>query len=215
MRIVAAMFAVLMLGGCALTEDIVPVGYVAPANLSLTPGASDVIVAVSGKDGRATYRDRVSSKKNGYGMEMAAIKAENDIIDLTRQAVEKEFSSLGFKIGNGGLEVNVDVQTFYNDFKIGMFAGDAVAEVSFHLTVTRGDKSYVYTRSYRGIGVNKNIQLASGSNAKVALEQALTNAMQEVIADTALQTAMVNAVKAPTASAAPAAVAAPKPAPGS
>lgn len=201
MRLIAGFLALALLGGCALTEDHIPVGYVAPANLSVAPGAAEVTLNVNAQDGRASNRDRVSSKKNGYGMEMAPIKAQNDVVALTRQAVEQELSSLGFKIGPNGLQVNVDVQTFYNDFKIGFFAGDAVAEVAFHLTVTRADKSYVYTRNYRGIGMNKNVQLASGSNAKVALEQALANALQDMIADIALQQALVNTVKAPKVSA--------------
>jgi uncharacterized lipoprotein YajG len=203
MRLIACLFALVMASGCALTEDQIPVNYRAPANLSVAKGASEVTVSVTSKDDRASNKDRVSSKKNGYGMEMAPIKAQNDVVVLTQQAVEKELESLGFKIGGNGLKVNVDVQTFYNDFKIGFFAGDAVAEVAFSLTVTRMDGSYVYAKSYKGIGMNKNVQLASGSNAKAALEEALTNAMEQVIADATLQQAMISTVTAPRMSEAP------------
>jgi uncharacterized lipoprotein len=189
--------AVLMLGGCALVEDKVPIDYVPPANLSVAPGASDVTVIVTGQDRRSANWDRIGNKKNGYGVEMAAIKAENDVVELTRHAVEHELESLGFKIGSDGLKVNVELQNFYNDFKVGFFAGDSVGEVTFSLTVTRSDGSTVYVQQYRGRGINKNIQLASGTNAKEALQMALTDAMQTMIADTALQKAMVDAVKAP------------------
>lgn len=195
MRIAACLAVMLLLGACAFTEETIPVGYLAPANLQLVKGASDVTVTVTAKDDRASNRDRVSSKKNGYGMETAPIKAQNDIVVLTQQAVERELGSLGFKVGPNGLSAKVEVQTFYNDFKIGVFSGDAVAEVAFNLIVTRSDGGFVYNKSYKGIGINKNIQMASGGNAKVALEQALSNAMQQFIADEALQQALVMAAK--------------------
>lgn len=202
MRIAACVMALVFMSGCALVEDVVPIAYVPPANLSVAEGASAVTVTVAGQDRRSANWDRIGHKKNGYGAEMAAIKAENDVTELTRMAVEKELESLGFKIGTGGLKVNVDLQTFFNDFKVGMFAGDAVGEVTFTVTATRSDGSTVYVQQYRGRGINKNIQLASGSNAKVALELALTDAIQNLIADTALQKALVNAVQAPKMSAA-------------
>jgi uncharacterized lipoprotein len=197
MRLVACVTALLLLGACAFTEETVPVDYKAPANMELAAGASDVSVSVESKDGRVSNKDRVSSKKNGYGIETAPIKAQNDVVALTQQAVEHELESLGFKVGPGGLKAVVELQTFYNDFKNGFFSGDAVAEVGFNLTVTRSDGSFVYSRGYKGIGMNKNIQLASGSNARLALEEALTNAMQQFVEDTNMHKALVAAVKGP------------------
>jgi len=194
MRFAAALMLVLSLGGCALTEDFVPVDYKAPANLTVVSGAGDIVVAVDGKDNRASNKDRVSTKKNGYGMEMAPIRAQNDVVDLARRAVEQELSSLGFKIGPGGLKAVVEIQTFYSDFKIGFFAGDAVAEVAFNFVISRSDGSLVFSKAYRGIGMNKNIQLALGSNAKPALEEALSNAMAEFIKDSDMHSALVNTV---------------------
>lgn len=198
MRLAACMMTLLLLGACAFTEETIPVDYKAPSNMELAVGAADVTVSVEAKDGRVSNKDRVSSKKNGYGIETAPIKAGNDVVVLTQEAVEHELESLGFKVGPGGLIAKVELQTFYNDFKNGFFSGDAVAEVAFNLTVTRSDGSYVYSRSYKGVGMNKNIQMASGSNAKVALEEALTNAMQQFIEDTNMHKALVAAVKAPT-----------------
>lgn len=198
MRLAACVMTLLLLGACAFTEETIPVDYKAPANMELAAGASGVTVAVESKDGRVSNKDRVSSKKNGYGIETAPIKAGNDVVGLTQQAVEHELESLGFKVGPGGLKAEVELQTFYNDFKNGFFSGDAIAEVAFNLTVTRADGSFVYSRSYKGIGMNKNIQMATGSNAKLALEEALTNAMQQFIEDANMRQALVGAVKAPT-----------------
>jgi hypothetical protein len=44
--------------------------------------------------------------------------------------------------------------------------------------------------------MNRNIQMATGSNAKVALEDALTNVMQQFIEDENMRKALVAAGKA-------------------
>lgn len=191
MRIVSSLLALVLLGGCALTEDQVAINYMPPPNLTVVNGASSVAVAVSGQDGRASNKDRISSKKNGYGMEMARIVAANDIVELVRAAVERELESLGFKIAATGLPVKVEVQTFYSDFKIGFWSGSAVAEVVFNLTASASDGALVYARSYKGIGISKNVMIASGSNAQPALQEALTNAMAQLIQDENLQKALV------------------------
>jgi uncharacterized lipoprotein YajG len=93
--------------GCALTEDRIDLKYNPPANLGVVEGAQVVPVAVDAQDGRASNKDRVSSKKNGYGMEMARIVSTVDVSELFRQAVEHEMNSFGFPTGVGGLRVNV------------------------------------------------------------------------------------------------------------
>jgi uncharacterized lipoprotein len=193
MRIIYAIVVACLVSGCALVEDKVPVNYVAPVNLSVANGASNVTVTVSGEDDRSANRDRISTKKNGYGIEMAKITSTNDVVELVRSAVETELGSLGFKVGPGGIVVNVQLETFYNDFKPGFFSADAVAEVSFTVTAKAPDGSLVYSRSYKGIGMNKNIALASGDNAAVALQEGLTNAVAQMIQDETMQKALVAA----------------------
>jgi uncharacterized lipoprotein YajG len=187
--------ALCAVSGCAFTEDSVDLKYNPPANLSVVQGAQALPVAVEAKDGRASNEDRVSSKKNGYGMETARIVSSVDVTDLFCQAVEHEMNSFGFPTGAGGLQVNVEVQTLYNDFKSGFFSGDAIAEAAFNLTITSPDGTLIYAHSYKGIGMNKNIMMATGSQAQPALQEALRNAMQSFVADPALQTALQQAVQ--------------------
>jgi uncharacterized lipoprotein len=191
--------AVLLASGCALVEDTIPVAYTAPANISVTPGANAVTLDVTSADGRASNRDRVSTKKNGYGMEMAKILASNDVVAEVGNAVRVELQSLGFTIGQGGIVVKVETTTFYNDFKNGFFSGDAVAEVSFNLTAKKPDGDLVYSRSYKAVGINKDILMAAGSTAQPALETALREAIQQVVADRDLHRALVKAGAKPQA----------------
>ena len=54
-------------------------------------------------DQRQDKSNKVSSKKNGYGMEMAPILANEDVTVTIRRAIEQELQSRGFSIGNEAL----------------------------------------------------------------------------------------------------------------
>lgn len=170
--------------GCALVPAKIDVPY-QPVNTQVAPvpGATSDTVAVEAVDARTEYRDRVSSKKNGYGMEMAAITATNDIPSTVADALKSELTERGFKLGPGGSDVTVEVLKFYNDFKTGFFSGDAVADVALNVKVTRPDKSIAFTKYYDGSGTEPNIQLAGGDNARAALIKALANVIQSVVGD--------------------------------
>ncbi|HTY66960.1 MAG TPA: YajG family lipoprotein [Alphaproteobacteria bacterium] len=193
MRLVGVVLATGLLGGCAFTEGQIPVHYVAPPNLEVTDGANTVSVTVKAHDGRVSNRDRIGTKKNGYGMEAARITAKNDIVELVRGAVEQELESLGFKVGPGGLTVNVELEVFYNDFKASLFHLDAVAEVAFSVTALNPDGSIAYSKSYRAVGTNQDIFMATPESAEPALEQALTHAMAGLVQDDNLQKSLVTA----------------------
>lgn len=199
MKIFAAALAAITLSACAFTEEAVDVRYIAPANISVVEGAQDVLISVRAMDGRVANKDRVSSKKNGYGMETAKITAANDINQEIGNAVQAELASLGFQIGGGGIEVVTETQTFYNDFKTGLWHGEAVAEVGFQLTAKKPDGTLVYSRPYKAIGIVPEIMMASGENAQKALSLALLDAVQKVVRDGDLHQALLQAGRpAPT-----------------
>jgi len=62
-------------------------------------------------------------------------------------------------------------------------AGDAVAEVTMQAEIKKSDGSIVYSKLITGEGKNANIQLASGSNAKIALDASLADAVAKLFGD--------------------------------
>jgi uncharacterized lipoprotein len=193
-------FAVaLWTSACALTTENIDVPYQPAGKAGPVDGASAATVSITGVDGRTAYRDRVSSKKNGYGMEMAAIVANNNIPQTVGNAIQQELSAQGFKIGPGHAEVSAEVVKFYNDFKIGFFSGDAYAEVALNVKVLTQGKTLVYAKYYEANGTEPNIQLATGDNARAALIVALRNAVHSVVSDPALQKALLSAQQPSTA----------------
>jgi uncharacterized lipoprotein YajG len=194
MKNLLSLFAVAFLtSACALTTDRIDVPYQTLATARPVAGASAASVSVVAHDGRTVYQDRVSTKKNGYGMEMAPIMANNDIPQTVGLAVEQELKAEGFQIGPGHAVLSVDVIRFYNDFKIGFFSGDAIADVEIHVTLRDPANSIVFVADYEGSGKEADVMMASGSNARAALIKAFQNALNTLVSDHGLPAAIMAA----------------------
>ncbi len=180
----------LLVSGCALTTDKIDVPYQQLGAVSTMAGASAASVSVTAQDGRTSHRDRVGTKKNGYGMEMAPIVATNDIPQTVASAVEQTLRAEGYRTEPGHAALTVDVLNFYNDFKVGVFTGDAVADVELMVTVRDPANTIVFTRTYDGSGKEADIMMASGSNARAALIKALQNCVNSMVSDQTLHAAI-------------------------
>ena len=180
LQLIAVSFlAVLLLNGCAFTTDHVSLSYVPQPSPGKVDGADKISVKVQVTDVRTTP-NKVGAKKNGYGMEMAPIVADGDISEMLEKAIGTELSDRGYHVAPGDITLAVELSKFYNDFKIGFFAGDAVAEVTIDVRVKNAAGDIVYTKLVTGEGLNPNIQLATGNNAKIALEAALQDAIAKL-----------------------------------
>jgi len=190
-RILLLIMSLTILSGCAITEDRIGIGYVGRGNIEVVKGAENVTVQVTKADKRTVFKDRLSVKKNGYGMEMAKIVSTNDVSEVFRKAIEFELDNLGFKIGSDGKLVKVELLRFYNDFKMGFFAGDAIADGRINVLVFSKEGDILFSKTYEGGGIEKNIQLALGGNAKLALDKALVDIVTKVAGDKDFHQALV------------------------
>jgi uncharacterized lipoprotein len=191
LRYITLIFIAFVFTGCALTEDKIDIPYQGRANITVVEGADKVNVEVKNEDKRTVFKDRVGAKKNGYGMEMGKITSNNDVAKTFSDAVLFELENLGFKNGTGGKIVKVELIRFYNDFKMGFFAGDAVADGLVNIVVTNGKNEVIFSKSYEGGGVYPNIQLALGENAREALIIAMTDIVGKVAQDKDLHAALL------------------------
>jgi len=177
---------------CALSESKVPIDYVANTGVASIAGAEAVSLSVTGVDRRTQYVDRISTKKNGYGMEMARIVATNDVVEVVRGGVERELRAQGYAVGPNGLSVTEELQNFYNNFRSGLASGSAVADVALAVKVRNAAGGLVYSQLYDATATVE-VFLASGANAKEALQKALTLATRKIVDDKALQAALLAA----------------------
>lgn len=167
-----------LLAGCAFSEDTPEIKY-APSAASPIAQAQPVGITVI--DGRIADRNRISTKINGYGMEAAAIRPANDIVDVVRQALKTEFEQRGFPVDAGGRIVRVTVSRFYNQFHIALFK-DAKGDVDLAVTVTDPNGSQLYSQHYAGRS-SLTAVLANGSNAAESVATALRDAISKMFAD--------------------------------
>lgn len=191
-----ALLALNFITGCALTEDHIRLSYVPQQDVSRVAGAGNVPVQTVVTDDRA-IKNKVSCKKNGYGMEMAAIIADDNVSNVIRSAIELELDNRGFPVKTNGVPVLISLSKFYSDFKIGFWSGTAVAEITMEVQVKDTKGNYIFSRLITGEGTEPNCQLASGSNAKLALDAALQDAVGRLFKDKAFIEALFKAVKEP------------------
>ena len=198
---IACCMAVASLSGCALTTEQVELNYTPQAGVARVAGAENVSVNVQVADQRLD-KSKVSSKKNGFGMEMAPITASEDVAVTVRKAIEKELQARGFQLGSEAALVKVaaDVTRFYNDHKMGFFAGDAVADLNMSVTVKSKNGALLFSKQIIAQGMEKNTQLATGNNARLALDRALENGMKMLFEDPAFVSALMAASGSPAAS---------------
>ena len=174
------------LTACATVEDTAHVPYAAHG--APAAGVQSIRVTVTAADARTTNRGRISTKKNGYGMDMAAIRSDADVADIVKGALSDELRTRGYQLAAGGPVVDAQVKTFYNDFEVGIFAGGAKGTVDLTITVTRDGRT-LYTRSVQG-AQRKTVAMASGKNAGEAIAMALGAALDQLFADPAFTAAL-------------------------
>ncbi|MCX7100941.1 MAG: YajG family lipoprotein [Methylobacter sp.] len=189
---IASCVAVVSLSGCALTTDRIELQYNQQHGVLKIPGASSVSVNVQVADQRQD-KSKVSSKKNGYGMEMAPILATEDVTVTVRRAIEQELRARGFPLSSDAalVQIAADLTRFYNDHKIGFFSGDAVADLDMSVIVKSKKGDLLYSQRVVAQGTEPNTQLASGENAKLALNRALENGMKSLFEDQAFLSALM------------------------
>lgn len=189
---IASCVALVTLSGCALTTDRIQLQYNQQQGVTQILGANSVTVSVKVADQRQD-KSKVSSKKNGFGMELAPIVATEDVAVTVQRSIEQELRARGFQLGSDAalVQIAADLTRFYNDHKMGFFAGDAVADLNMSVTVKSKKGDLLYTRQVIAQGVEPNTQLMSGENAKLALNRALENGMKYLFEDQAFLSALV------------------------
>lgn len=196
-RVAIAIAAAGQVCACALTEDKVPIDYVANTDVTPVAGAEAVSLTVTAVDRRTQYFDRISTKKNGYGMEMARIVATNDVVEVVRGGVERELKAQGYAVGAGGLSITVELQNFYNNFRVGLMTGGAASDVAIVVKVRNAAGTLIYSQGYDASTTN-DVFMASGTNAKESLQKALTLTTRKIVDDKALQAALLSTRTPPT-----------------
>ena len=191
--IVFSLFLLVLCSGCAFTVDREDVNYIA-SSTPVTPviGAAGTTVQVATVDRRSGDPLQISSKKNGYGMEMAAIVSNRPIGDIIQDAISSELRRRGFTVGASPLIITAEVVRFRSNFETGFFSADSRADVTISVQVRSATGAIAYTRTISGEARETGVQIMGGKNAKASLEKALPDAIDRLMADPAFIQALVS-----------------------
>jgi uncharacterized lipoprotein len=156
-KTIALMLVIGALHGCAFTTETIDVSYTPQPGVSKIQGADAISVAVDVTDSRPD-KSKVSSKKNGYGMETAPILANEEVAATVRRALTQEISDRGFNSGKSSTDVKVSavVNRLYNDHKLGFFSGDAVADFNMSVQVLDPSGNTAFSRTVASQGTEPN-----------------------------------------------------------
>jgi len=183
--------SITLLNSCAVTEEKINIDYISQKDVPHVEGAEKVTVIVNVSDVRS-IKDKVSCKKNGYGIEMGSIKSNENIADIVKSAINEEIRKRGFNINDGSVTVGVELTRFYNDFKVGFFSGNADAEIIFNIQVRKSNGDIKYAKAFTELHSEKGIMLSLGHNAKIALDKALKNGVVKLMSDDSFIKAILN-----------------------
>lgn len=200
MRLILALLAAASLTGCAFTSESIDIPYTQQQGVAQVPGADGSTVSVDVTDARSD-KSRVSSKKNGYGMETAPITANENVSLTIERALEQEIRARGFRAGSGAsdVKVNAEINRFYNDHKMGFFSGDAIADLNLTVKVYDNRNTQLYSRAILVQGKEENTQMLTGNNASKALSKALSAGMAELFNDASFIAALKHPATGPLA----------------
>ncbi len=146
-------------------------------------GAEGVKVKVTMDDQRKEG-ELVSKRINVFGIEMGKIVSTNDVAEVIRGAIEQELALRGFSRGDDAL-VTCELHKFWNHFVAGFWADDSFGEVDLMIQVKSRDGTVLFSKVLTGEGKESNVQVDGGRNAKPALEQALSMAIENLFQDPA------------------------------
>ena len=88
------------------------------------------------------------------------------------------------------MTIFADLTRFWNDHKVGLVSGDALAELNMTVAVKTKEGAALFSRQLLATGTQANTMIMGGENAKIALNRALENGMRELFDDKAFQAAL-------------------------
>lgn len=187
---VAALTAMLLISGCPFTTGHVNLEYHSQTPATRVAEAGSPRVAVEVSDKRTTQI--VGQKINGWGMKTADIVSDTNVPGILKSAFQNELEDRGFTVGPRGALIAVALSSLNNQFSLGVFSGEAEANIGMDVSVKRPDGVVAYdkyiTGNYRGSSM-----AATAGMAQRTLNAAMRDAISRVFSDSAF----IGALKKP------------------
>lgn len=191
--------------GCAVIEASVELPYTPTADAQKIAAADGAPVALRVSDQRGFTGTRIGSKRNGYGMEMAAIYAAQPVDQTLKNAIAQELTARGFVMSETGAPALIEVRRFYADYKPGFFSAGLVGEVDMLVKVTAPDGKILFSDVISGGSHLEGLLVTGSDNVRDGAQLAMADAVRKLVTNQSFITALIPP-PAPTPAAVPAPV---------
>jgi len=183
----------LVLGGCAWTEDTVEVSY-RSAVPGQSIGADGKQVTLKVTDARIQYKGSIGSKTNGYGQRTAAIRSTKPVGEIVRGAFVQELTERELQVAeNTDLTLSVAIKAMHNNFLISGVVLEARSTTTLVVQVRKGGDTVLYQDVASAVYVENGVLTAAGDSAARSLEASLRDAMAALFTDPAFIDALIRA----------------------
>lgn len=179
----------LFLSGCVHTVDAITLKHKPLNSIMKVDNAHTKKITVKVMDERSD-KTKVGTKVDGAGNPAAAIVSTEDVAFFMKKGIEAELVERGFLLADSSSTViDVKIQQLMSSFDLGFLRLDSKATVKMDILITTGSGK-TYRTHIEADGGEKFIQVVGGSNAQIALEMAVDNALQMMFSDEKLLEAL-------------------------
>lgn len=192
---VCVLALVSLVAGCAswiVKEERITLHHT-QLKVNAIPQAATIAVGVQVNDKRDELAPGISRKWAkavvGYGRNGLGEETYPDIIVTTpvaqtvRQSVESELNARGFQVAdNATLQIVIDINVFFNDYKVGFIRSDSVADLNMDVKVLSNGNNR-YSRRIVAQGHTAWAATMESRDAETALNMALDNGIDALFGD--------------------------------
>jgi uncharacterized lipoprotein YajG len=190
-KIICLIAVACVCSACSVLPEHVDVSYNPDPGVSRAPVASAGDVNLTVTDARrAESLAWVADKKNAYGMRLASIEAQRPVADLVRAALAQELTARGFRVGEAGAAVAVDVTRLQSDYQNRFFSVGAIGVADFAVQVRRADGSIGYAHVFSVSNDDEAGLAGTAGQARRSVESALSKIVGEIVSDPAFLAAL-------------------------
>jgi uncharacterized lipoprotein YajG len=175
---------VFALSGCAYIPETIYMDNYPPSCCESINRSNDIQLGVQVLDCRRGSK-ALGYKKGDNQVELGSLSFYGNLSQFVASAIRQELRQRGFNVVGGNVLVQVSINKFNTDFKKGFIRSRNLAELYLDVNVQDENGIVFYSKTIMGFGENKNVWIQNGKNAKVALQDAFTDAINKLLNDKA------------------------------
>lgn len=195
--------AMILLTGCAVTPESVEITYAPRPGIQPSPNTYKIKIGVQ-VDDRRLQKFRLSNIRSTF-IETTPIFVRNDVTSALQWAIASELRNVGFVLAEDSPDIFIvaELARFDIQYVSHYVFGTAVANIHFHVIVYDKQMQHLFEATISAQTIGEDWLTSKGETARLALNKALENGMDQLFGNKAFITTLQTGKPAPVLVAAP------------